>query len=151
MFPFPRFRDNLIEWEGIFDAYDLCNDLWGEMYINNASPSHSSSSSSPGSSLDSEGDDVAARRRGLIVWSDPWDADGWEATPGFVEKWAWMLDGCEDLIASSNRWRAKRDEEPLVWNAPLSRSLMDQRRLESSEHVLPEKHAFAYFLGSGNA
>jgi hypothetical protein len=37
----------------------------------------------------------------------------WEATPGFFAKWAWAVEGCEELVETSNRWRMKRGEEPL--------------------------------------
>ncbi|KAH8666885.1 hypothetical protein BX600DRAFT_540100 [Xylariales sp. PMI_506] len=51
---------------------------------------------------------------GLLVWTDPWLVDGWEVTPGFARKWGRLLQGCDELLRSSNRWRALRGEDPLV-------------------------------------
>lgn len=69
------------------------------------------------SSITMEGEDisadVAAGRNCLIVWDDPWDISSWEVTPGYLKKWGWLLEGCEELILSTNRWRASRYEEPL--------------------------------------
>jgi hypothetical protein len=53
-------------------------------------------------------------KRGVLVWSDPWRADGWEVTEGFLKKWGRLLKGCRELIESTNRWRELRGEEPLV-------------------------------------
>lgn len=132
MFPFPKLRDNLIRYERDFDHADLCNDLFGELFINRTksygfssgtslsspeplfSPSTSTLETSvvvdPWEELD---DEVTAQRKGLIVWGESWDSESWEVTPGFVRKWPWLLRDCEDLISCSNRWRAKRFEEPL--------------------------------------
>jgi len=59
-------------------------------------------------------DELNVGRRGMIVWGEPWDKNGWELTPSFVRKWPQLLEGCEDLIGSANKWRAKRDEGPLL-------------------------------------
>ena len=119
MFPHARLRNNLIELEGVFDAADLCNDLMGELFKNyQASPSPPSNW--PKSKAAER--DVAADRSGMIVWSEPWDTNSWEITPGFLKKWCWLLKGCEDLIKSSNRWRAKRNEEPLRMDVELGTS-----------------------------
>ena len=48
----------------------------------------------------------------------------WEATPGFVRKWAWVLENCHQLIDSTNRWRAKRDEKPLDPLPPWSPAIL---------------------------
>ena len=121
MLPFPEIRDNLIRATRDFDHGELCTDLFGEIFpCYNASPSIScpalSSSEAPVELLATNGDDedgLTAARKGLIVWGEPWDVAAWEVTPGFVRKWSWILNGCEKLIASSNRWRAQRYEEPL--------------------------------------
>lgn len=110
MFPHPRIRDNLIFNEGLFDPYDFCNDIFGELIAGRQSKVSSPESNS---SMEDTDDEVTNKRRGLIVWGEPWDVEGWEVTPGFVKKWKWTLEGCEDLIAASNRWRAKRNEGPL--------------------------------------
>jgi hypothetical protein len=33
---------------------------------------------------------------------------------GFAKKWGFVLKGCEEEINATNKWRALRDEEPLV-------------------------------------
>ncbi|CAK7209619.1 hypothetical protein SBRCBS47491_000504 [Sporothrix bragantina] len=90
--PSPAMRDNLIRTYGQWDRDDLCCDALGGLY---------------------EGyDDV--ERRGMIVWSDPWRPDSWEVTPGFARKWAFLLHGCDELMAATDMWRARRGEEPLA-------------------------------------
>lgn len=51
---------------------------------------------------------------GVIAWTDPWRPEGWELGEGFVKKWKCILEGCPEMIAATNRWRALRGEEPLV-------------------------------------
>lgn len=52
---------------------------------------------------------------GLLVWSNPWEPSGWELTEGFMKKWGFLVNGCTDLVQSTNRWRDLRGEEPLVF------------------------------------
>jgi len=126
MFPHPVLRDNLIRYERDFDHGDLCNDLFGELFANRKSYHSSletpSSTSESGTSVSDPWEDlddaITSSRRGFIVWGESWDTESWEITPGFIRKWPWILKGCEDLIASTNRWRAQRYEEPL--NYPFS-------------------------------
>ncbi|KAG4442510.1 hypothetical protein IFR05_002010 [Cadophora sp. M221] len=115
MFPFPALRDNLIKAEKDFDHEDLCFDLFGEMFVCRAIERLSKEVRVEEDELE---DDVTARRKGLIIWGEPWDVNSWEATPGFVRKWAWLLMNNHDLIESTNRWRAKRDEKPLAYPFP---------------------------------
>jgi hypothetical protein len=35
-------------------------------------------------------------------------------TEGFVQKWGYLLSGCQDIIDASNCWRAMRGEDALV-------------------------------------
>jgi len=51
---------------------------------------------------------------GLIVWSNPWEPNGWELTEGFIRKWGFLIQGCTDLFESTNRWRDIRGEERLI-------------------------------------
>jgi len=91
--PDPAMRDNLIKNYGRFDDDDFCCDMLGGLY---------------------EGfNDI--ERRGMIVWSDPWSPDGWEVTEGFARKWSFLLEGCTQLMSSTNKWRAQRGEEPLIF------------------------------------
>ncbi|KAM0276573.1 hypothetical protein ACHAQH_006626 [Verticillium albo-atrum] len=52
---------------------------------------------------------------GMIAWTDPWTPDGWEVTEGMLRNWGFLLKGCHDMMAATNRWRAKRNEPPLVF------------------------------------
>ena len=115
MFPWPRFRDNLIVHESIIDAAELLYDLVGDL-VNYHGPKETDIDI-PGLIEDDE--DMHKGRRGLIVWGEPWDTEGWEVTLGFMKKWSWLLNGCEEVLEVSNRWRAKRNEEPLRWQAVL--------------------------------
>jgi hypothetical protein len=122
-FPFRKIRDDLIQNEEKFNHMELCNDLFGDLFSNSipcfTSP-HGDLNSSSGSETGTHyasmefDDEIASQRNGLIVWGEPWDTESWEATPNFLLKWTWLLKNCDDLIASSNRWRAKRYEEPLA-------------------------------------
>ncbi|CAG8951260.1 hypothetical protein HYFRA_00008009 [Hymenoscyphus fraxineus] len=132
MFPYPQLRDNLIFHQNEFSHVDFCNDLWGEFFLWNFSGYESSFAVCPpsstkteiGSGLESDDDDLASGKRGLIVWGEPWDLSGWEVTEGFVRKWSWLLEGCIDVFVSSNFWRAKRDLEPLAY--PYSKILGEE-------------------------
>jgi hypothetical protein len=122
-FPFRKIRDDLIQNEEKFNHMELWNDLFGDLFSNSipcfTSP-HGDLNSSPGSETGNHyapmkfDDDITSQRNGLIVWGEPWDTESWEATPNFLLKWSWLLKNCDDLIASSNSWRAKRYEKPLV-------------------------------------
>jgi len=85
-------RDNLILNEGNYDPDELCFDTAGGLW---------------------EGFDYV-EVRGMMIWGEPWNEDGWEVTQGFVDKWGWILKGCDEMIEISNRWREGRGEERLV-------------------------------------
>lgn len=89
LLPFPGVRDNLIRAGDLWDDEELCSDLVGF---------YSQSSG----------------RLGLIVWGEPWDPRGWEATEEFVGYWGWVIEGCREIMESTNYWRARRGEEPLT-------------------------------------
>jgi hypothetical protein len=90
--PYAVLRDNIIRLQDDLDVDELCSDfLGGEV------EGHS----------DLDG-------RGMILWGKPWSEDGWEVSEGFVKKWGFLLEGCSDLITSTNRWRQVRGEEMLV-------------------------------------
>ncbi|RYP64515.1 hypothetical protein DL770_009180 [Monosporascus sp. CRB-9-2] len=44
----------------------------------------------------------------LVTWGKPWELSGWEVTEPFMKKWAWLLEGCTELMESTNTWRRKR-------------------------------------------
>lgn len=91
--PSGAMRDNIIRHEQELDHLQLMRDILGSVC-----------DSGPG------GEEGC----GLIVWQDPWSPAGWELTEGFARKWWFLVAGCDDLLASTNRWRGMRGEEPLV-------------------------------------
>ncbi|KAF4503240.1 hypothetical protein FAGAP_506 [Fusarium agapanthi] len=121
--PFARLRDNLIRYEGRFDNFELWRDLVGDLMSYTAAPwqrgtpfSFSASTEQPrGLALDSyvDTDELTAGRNGLIIWGEPHDMQSWEATPGFLTKWSWAVEGCEELVEISNGWRMRRGAEPM--------------------------------------
>ncbi|KAL3485445.1 hypothetical protein BJX62DRAFT_242943 [Aspergillus germanicus] len=128
LLPFPGVRDNLISREGSFDVWEFLQDLIGELMGANMptrerrgtgtpqtiTVSDPTRALLPAAGRDDDDDNgVTAARRGLIVWGEPHDMRSWEATPGFLAKWSWAVEGCHDLVESSNRWRVLRGEEPM--------------------------------------
>ncbi|OJJ29881.1 hypothetical protein ASPWEDRAFT_63338 [Aspergillus wentii DTO 134E9] len=88
LLPISQMRDNLIFAGESYDETQLCLDLKGQGSVN-------------------------AEYSGIIVWSDPWDPNGWEVTEGFARSWGWVIQGCWGLFRSTNAWRAQRGEKPL--------------------------------------
>jgi hypothetical protein len=120
--PFPRVRDNLIRYEGRFDPWELMQDLVGDLL--NSTPAARRRDAPVSADVPeaqrhltllsgSDMDEVTAGRKGLIVWGEPHEMKSWEATPGFLAKWAWVAEGCDELVEISNHWRMKRGEEPI--------------------------------------
>lgn len=115
LIPFPRMRDNLIRSQGHFDPFELLQDLIGEFMGVNQFPTRQGTLSTITVSDPVPHDEstVTTGRKGLIVWGEPHEMQNWEATPGFWSKWAWAVEGCDDLLESSNRWRLIRGEDPM--------------------------------------
>lgn len=117
--PSPQLRDNLISNIGHFNEEELCNDLVGEIFKSQDLETETLSEESKAwlsrKMMRARGDnlDLAADKSGFVVWNQPWDARSWEVTSGFLVKWGWAVEGCEDLLRSTNHWRASRNEEPL--------------------------------------
>ncbi|PLB47336.1 hypothetical protein P170DRAFT_239279 [Aspergillus steynii IBT 23096] len=123
--PFPRMRENLVLWDLCYDHSEMVNDLVGDLVdgkkyrssgMVQTPPSPSPSPDGTGQLVisESEDDEVTTSRNGLIVWGEPYRMESWEVTPGFLRKWAWAVEGCDELIRSSNRWRMIRGEGPLT-------------------------------------
>ncbi|KAK4085543.1 uncharacterized protein Triagg1_533 [Trichoderma aggressivum f. europaeum] len=111
VFPFPKMRDNLIRWENYFSHAEFLTDLLGNLINCMTAPPPKTTHSLLGSR--GEDEDVPTDRRGLILWGEPFHKDSWEVTPGFLRKWSWAVDGCGELLESTNRWRKTRGETPL--------------------------------------
>ncbi|OAP59207.1 hypothetical protein AYL99_06505 [Fonsecaea erecta] len=96
IFPDPEIRDNILRYgEDKIDDLQLCLDMVGN-----------------GESTGLEGLDIQ-ETNGLIVWSEPWDATGWEVTECFARKWPFLLKGATNFQNSTNKWRLSRGEDPL--------------------------------------
>lgn len=90
-FPFPQMRDNLIAVEDEMDDDGLCRDLMAFWDTRNAGAM-------------------------LLVWGDAWDPRNWEVTEEFLWKWGWVVQGCKEIVESTNAWRRLRGERKVVWN-----------------------------------
>ncbi|RAH86075.1 hypothetical protein BO86DRAFT_385639 [Aspergillus japonicus CBS 114.51] len=88
-FPLPRLRDNLVAMADRFDDEELCLDIMGFW-------------------------DSPTQTYSLLVWGEPSDPGNWEITEDFLRKWPWVVRGCAELLASTNRWRARRGEKLLL-------------------------------------
>ncbi|KAL7789777.1 hypothetical protein V8C37DRAFT_385707 [Trichoderma ceciliae] len=117
VFPFPEMRDNLIRWENYFNHAGFLTDLLGNLIscVTAAPPrtTHALLGSRAQIASQEEDDDAPTDRRGLILWGEPYQRDSWEVTTGFLRKWSWAVEGCGELIESTNRWRTARGERPL--------------------------------------
>jgi hypothetical protein len=87
--PHARMRDNLIRALGTFDASRLWLDTVGGLFKG------------------FEDDEP----RGLVIWKEAWDWEGWEVSEGFVREWGWVVEGCEELVRESEKWRGVREWE----------------------------------------
>ncbi|KAL2782602.1 hypothetical protein BJX66DRAFT_320305 [Aspergillus keveii] len=88
-FPHPKARDNLIREQDNYDEDELCLDILG--FWNNNVPENM-----------------------LLVWGEPSIPGNWEVTELFIEKWGWVIHGCPELLQSTNEWRARRGEKPIL-------------------------------------
>ena len=91
LWPIPQMRDNLLLAGDEYDEDRLCNDLV-------------------------EFDGVTNEQTGLVVWNQPWDPMGWEVSETFLGNWGWTIRGCVELQESTNYWRLRRGEKPLVFD-----------------------------------
>lgn len=89
LFPFSEMRDNFLVATSSYLSEEAEIQLWNDIV----------ESGSPGGDW-----------TGLIVWGDPWNPDSWEVSMRFMRQWGWLLDGCPQIIDSTNRWRRKRGE-----------------------------------------
>lgn len=118
LIPFPRMRDNLIKPKAEYDPVELARDLIGDLvdFASAYDLSRPSDTDDVENTLDSSRreNESTASRNGLVIWGEPHCPENWEVSPGFLQKWRWTLEGCQDVLDSSNRWRLLRDEEPLT-------------------------------------
>lgn len=110
LFPSSRLRDNLIAafMQKRIDHEDLVKDLVGCLFDDGAGME------SQENTAQKEHGGNAVQDLGLVAWGDPWDIRGWEMTEPFIRKWRFLLAGCVDVIAATNKWRQLRGEEELL-------------------------------------
>ncbi|KAL5332902.1 hypothetical protein BJX70DRAFT_392597 [Aspergillus crustosus] len=130
LLPFPRMRENMITREKEFDHAEFVGDIIGtragvdtrRLFSRPPTAIASTGAGAVGGSnggvtqmviIQGDDDEITSDRNGLILWDEPHRVESWEATPGFLRKWMWTLEGCEELIESSNRWRRVRGEDPI--------------------------------------
>ncbi|KAL4792439.1 hypothetical protein BDV19DRAFT_400536 [Aspergillus venezuelensis] len=124
--PFPKLRETLIQYEFEFDHSELVRDLVGNLINSNLFLSIPPTLRKIPAVADKQiitqhhgADNVDGKvtspttQASLIVWGEPYSAENWEATPGFIRKWAWALANCQKLIDSTNHWRRERGEDPV--------------------------------------
>lgn len=91
LFPLPQMRDNCLVAISQILTHAEEEDLWNDM-------------------IESGG---GKDWTGMIVWGEPWDPRSWEVTWPFLERWGWLLQGCDEIIESTNKWRRERGERPV--------------------------------------
>lgn len=122
--PFPTMRDRLIARESHFDHADFVRDLVGEqinlgLFLSTTCPA--SVGMPPGKLILQDPDlETMGSESRLVVWGEPYRAESWEASPGFLQKWAWCVTDCRELLDSTNHWRAVRGEAPLFFLSDLA-------------------------------
>lgn len=109
-------RDNLIATQDQFNHEEFTSGVVGNLMahvIFEKNRSHPGSQSSTATVKPAQDLEDLDDRRGLILWGEPYKSDSWEATPGFLKKWEWVVAGCTELLQATNRWRAMRAEEAI--------------------------------------
>lgn len=88
--PHASFRNAMLQRAGTYDEQELCHELF------------------MGSGDDNEG------QIGLVVWGEAWDPSAYEISAYILRKWPWIAQDCPDIIHSTNQWRSKRQQKPLL-------------------------------------
>ncbi|KAH7116450.1 hypothetical protein EDB81DRAFT_848417 [Dactylonectria macrodidyma] len=114
MLPFPKIRDNLIRRQYTFDHKSFLEDLVGDViYLWSSCDQDQEDLMSTPSPRMNRRSQPTQNGHGLILWGEPYLKESWEATPRFLAKWSWVVEGCCDLVDVSNRWRTTRGEDLL--------------------------------------
>lgn len=111
LFPLPVMRDNFLVAISQILSHDEEQRLWDDL-------------------IESGGSKVWT---GMIVWGEPWDPRNWEVTAPFVKAWGWLLQGCDDVVESTNYWRRRRGLgtiDPREWWSEDAASCFAQTRPE---------------------
>ncbi|KAH7230212.1 uncharacterized protein BKA55DRAFT_583607 [Fusarium redolens] len=117
MIPFPEIRDNLIRRQHNFNHKNFLKALVGDLVYIMSPPGQGKAGldSIPSLTRHWQQDRSLSRRdrEGFILWGEPYLKESWEATPLFLAKWPWVVEGCHELIDISNKWRVARGEDIL--------------------------------------
>lgn len=94
LFPIPKMRDNILRGinSGEYDEDLLCDVLCCDLL---------------------KFDDTT--NAALVVWGESWDAAGWEFSAEFFVKWGVLLQGCTEVLETTNYWRQKRGARRLEY------------------------------------
>lgn len=114
LWPDAKMRDNIIVAvaNGLLGQHELEADLLGTVCPNTVIQNRNAGSRGDGPTA--QRPSVEERVCGVMVWTTPWCADGYELSEAFIRKYRWLLRGCHDLLRATNRWRATRGEDPIV-------------------------------------
>lgn len=88
LIPILSLREALLARTDVIDEDELCGDFYGVC--------------------------ASSQEVGLRVWGEAWDPSAYEASETLIRKWSWMLNDCPDIITSSNYWRKRRGEKPIM-------------------------------------
>lgn len=111
LIPDPRLRDNLLRAldKRTFNVLEFQSDVVGQVCQDRFERLSALASDNMQSACSS----VVSKGVGVLVWSDPWCTSSLEITEHFWKKWKTVLEGCTNLLESTNYWRALRGEESL--------------------------------------
>ncbi|KAI6754495.1 hypothetical protein HG530_012247 [Fusarium avenaceum] len=118
LLPCPRMRDNLITHHDEFNHWSLVNDVMGNL-LDDIMFNKYGEGTGPKRQYGPAGhkfDGPASHRRGIIIWGEPHQMMSWEITPGFLDRWGWVVEGCDGLMKATNHWRSLRGERPLKFS-----------------------------------
>jgi hypothetical protein len=99
----------------MFDHKSFLKDLIGDFVYLMSSPQRETLASKVSTQTyrQDENGKLVRIENGLILWGEPHMKESWEASPHFLKKWSWVIQGCDELIDVSNRWRTARGEVPV--------------------------------------
>jgi hypothetical protein len=115
--PFSRMRDNLIQRHDTFDHWEFLGDMVGFL-VDGAvfSKRQSTMTADHPDIFDEASEEIYSPLsgwKGAIVWGEPYLKESWEFRAPFLKKWAWVMEGCDEIIYLSNGWRTGRGESPI--------------------------------------
>ncbi|KAM0427874.1 hypothetical protein ACHAPT_007333 [Fusarium lateritium] len=115
--PDPTLRDNILlaVQDGLVDVVELQADLVGQLcQATIAAAKAQTNQSSTKKSKPRDAPSLAEKGElGMLVWKDPWCAEGYEVTEAFLQRWPFLFKGCWRFLGATNEWRISRGEDPL--------------------------------------